>query len=62
MTEKLNRQQICAAITRGCQTAPFVMEDVTEDAFYTVLRLNGWHLNYGKWVCAKHPVKEEPKQ
>jgi len=49
----------CAAITRGCLSA-IVWDDAAvvgvgeQTGMERLLSLNGWHLNYGEWVCGNH--------
>jgi hypothetical protein len=56
----------CAAITNGCMAwlvfplppgCPPVLDEVLDDTrVLDLLRMNGWHESYGRWVCPAHPV------
>ena len=48
----------CAAVLRGCKSM-LMWEDDRETLDEGTLALNGWHLNYGKWVCGAHERLEE---
>jgi hypothetical protein len=61
----------CACITRGCYSrlaldGPRNIDlldldiEVPEDRrMQNLLAANGWHLNYGKWICGNHPARTE---
>lgn len=45
----------CACITTGCMSA-LVFENHSTDALdHRLLRLNGWRLDHGRWICGQHP-------
>jgi hypothetical protein len=61
ITGKVGRLQ-CAAITNGCMnslTFPLgknadVETAIQRDPVASMLALNGWHLDHGRWVCGNH--------
>lgn len=49
---------LCAVYVNGCESR-ILMESNSPAVDEKFLRLNGWKLNHGRWVCDKHGVEIE---
>ena len=61
MTAEVTHRVQCAAITNGCRSTLSWTDHVsTADVDEDLLRVNGWRLDHGLWVCGLHPAPEDP--